>query len=241
VQQPANALAEKVYQRVKSEIWDFRLLPGDRFTETEMADRYGVSRTPVRDALYRLRREGYLEVSFRSGWNVLPFDFERFDELYDLRIVLESAAVERLCQGERLPPLDELRAVWLCPPSQREKDPRRMAALDEAFHCGLVAAAGNAELARMHAELTEKIRIIRRLDFLKDRRVDATYEQHAKILRLILRRKTTEALILLRSHIAESKSEVRKITLHMLHEARATLGASPQRPRSRKKASLSDS
>jgi DNA-binding GntR family transcriptional regulator len=210
-----------VYLQIKGEIWDFHLLPGDRFTETQIALRCGVSRTPVRDALYRLKREGYLEVAFRSGWSVQPFDFKRFDELYDLRIVLESAAVERLCQMEAAPALAELKSIWLVPAAERDSDARRVAKLDEQFHCTLVAAAGNQELARTHAELTEKIRVIRRLDFLKEQRVDATYEEHAKVLRLIMRRKAAEAVILLRSHITQSKNEVRKITLHMLHEARA--------------------
>jgi len=182
-----------------------------------------VSRTPVRDALYRLRREGYLEVGYRSGWSVVPFDFERFDELYDLRIMLEETAVERLCQVEGEQPLAGLKAIWLVAEDQRETDSHKMAALDEAFHCTLVEAAGNREMLRVHRELTEKIRIIRRLDFLKDNRISATYDEHAKILRLILRRKSTEAAILLRSHITQSKSEVRKITLHMLHEARGAM------------------
>ncbi len=220
--QRANQLAEKVYALIKGEIFDFRLLPGDRFTETELAERYDVSRTPVRDALYRLKREGFLEVGFRSGWSVCPFDFARFDELYDLRIVLECAAVERLCQTAGDLSLDSLRAAWLVAPAVREKDPRAMAKLDEAFHETLMEAAGNREMARVHAELTEKIRIIRRLDFLKEPRIAATYEEHAKLLRLILRRRADQAVMLLRAHITQSKQEVRKITLHMLHEARAT-------------------
>ena len=61
---------------------------------------------------------------------------------------------------------------------------------------------------------------MRRLDFLKKNRVDATYEEHAKILQLIAKRKTTEAQILLRAHITQSKLEVRKITIWMLAEAR---------------------
>ena len=224
-QQPANPLGEQVYLRVKAEIFDFHLLPGDRFTETDLSARLGVSRTPVRDALYRLRREGYLEVGFRSGWSVTPFDFVRFDELYDLRILLEEAAVAKLCQMEGEMPLAALKAIWLVPLEQRETDAHRMAALDEAFHCALVEAAGNREMLRTHLEVTEKIRIIRRLDFLKENRIAATYDEHAKILRLILRRKSTEAAILLRSHIAQSKSEVRKITLHMLHDARGAMRA----------------
>ena len=217
---PVNALAEQVYARLKGDIFDFRLLPGERFTETAMAALYQVSRTPMRDALYRLQREGYLDVEFRRGWQVRNLDFAQFDNLYDLRIVLECAALERLCQlGETPPLLTELAAIWLVPEAQRDGDGRRVAQLDEQFHAGLVSSAGNAEMSRVHAELTEKIRIIRRLDFTQPARVEATYQEHGKLLNLVLRRKSTEALLLLRSHIQESKLEVRKITLHKLHEA----------------------
>jgi hypothetical protein len=72
-------------------------VPGDRFTENEISERLGVSRTPVRQALFRLQQEGFVEVLFRSGWRVLPFDFDQFEQLYDLRMVLETTAVQRLC------------------------------------------------------------------------------------------------------------------------------------------------
>ena len=86
-------LATRVHERIKGEIFDFCLMPGDRFTESEVASRMQVSRTPVREALYRLESEGYLEVMFRSGWRVRPFDFQLFENLYDVRVVLEIAAV----------------------------------------------------------------------------------------------------------------------------------------------------
>lgn len=224
----AKQLAEKIHAHVKAEIADFRLLPGERFTESEVAARYGVSRTPVRDALYRLKHEGFLDVAFRAGWRVLPFDFSRFDELYDLRIILECAAVERLCLSDREVDFEGLRATWLVQPAEREARPKAMAQLDEGFHEALVKAAGNRELARAHAEVTDKIRIIRRLDFLKEPRIAATYEEHGKILRQIQRRRADEAVMLLRAHITESKQEVRKITLHMMHEARSPRSAAPQ-------------
>ncbi len=94
-------LAARVFESVKQEIFDFVLLPGDRFTEAEIATRMQVSRTPVREALYLLEREGYLEVMFRSGWRVRPFDFQQFEDLYDVRITLEMAAVKRLCEMEQ--------------------------------------------------------------------------------------------------------------------------------------------
>ena len=216
----ANPLAEQVYGRLKEDIFEFRLLPGDHFTETEMAAHYEVSRTPMRDALYRLQREGFLEVGFRRGWKVRNLDFAYFDDLYDLRIILEIAAIERICQmTTRSKQLLDLKDIWLAPKNEREKDGRVIACLDESFHMTLVSAAANKEVARVHAELTEKIRIIRRLDFTSGDRIEATYQEHAKILQLLLQRKFVVVSQLLRSHIEQSKLEVRKITLHRLHEA----------------------
>lgn len=217
---PAVNLATLVYERVKQDIFDFRLLPGDRFTESEVSERSGASRTPVREALYRLERDGYLEVMFRAGWRVRPFDFRQFEELYDLRIVLESTAVRRLCEADDRVPLDALRRTWSVPADDRESDMREVARLDEAFHCELVEHAGNREMSRVHREVSERIRIVRRLDFTKAPRVDATYQEHAKILRAITQRRADQAVMLLRAHVEASKAEVRKITLHMLHEAR---------------------
>jgi DNA-binding GntR family transcriptional regulator len=154
---------------------------------------------------------------------VLPFDFEQFEQLYDLRMVLETTAAQRLCADtERVDRalLDELVAIWLVPVSQRSNDMVRVSAWDEAFHCKLVAGAGNAEMARVHRDVTARIRIIRRLDFTKQARIDATYDEHGKILKAIQRKRGEQAAMLLRAHIETSQAEVRKITLHQVHLAR---------------------
>src|SRR5689334_19386809 len=117
---PKSNLAASAYAQLKSDIFEFRLLPGDRFTETEVAERLGMSRTPVREALYKLEREGYILVSSRNGWNVRPFDFEAFENLYDVRVILELAAVKKLCEMEAKPALDALKEIWLVPVERRE-------------------------------------------------------------------------------------------------------------------------
>jgi DNA-binding GntR family transcriptional regulator len=71
----------------------------------------------------------------------------------------------------------------------------------------------------VHHDITERIRIVRRLDFTHPERVIYTYVEHAAILRAILARKPARAVELLRSHIEGSKREVRKISLHRLHLA----------------------
>jgi DNA-binding GntR family transcriptional regulator len=217
-------LAEQVYATLKAEIHDFKLVAGDRFSEAELGNRLGVSRTPVREALFRLRNEGFLDVEPKLGWFVKPIDFGKLEQLYDLRIVLELASVMRLCTRPEDPPeLDALKDIWLVPVAERLLDARQVGANDEQFHATLVRAAGNDEMARVHWDVTERIRIIRRLDFTRPDRIEATYTEHAKILRAVIQRKADQAQLLLKTHIDQSKAEVRKITLHTLHEARARL------------------
>ncbi len=218
-------LAERIYGQIKQDIFDFHLLPGDRFTESEIAERVQASRTPVREALYRLQREGYVDVLYRAGWQVKPFDFRCYEEMYDLRIVIEQAALRKLCEQEQLSSsIDDLKRVWMVPREDWLSDPVTVSLLDERFHEILVEAAGNHEMARIHHDLTERLRIIRRLDFTYQRRIEATYGEHAEVLRCIVKRRAEQAQWLMKSHIEASKAEVRKITLHMLHDARHALG-----------------
>lgn len=214
-------LADTVFRELKDDIFDFALLPGERFSENEIASRLGVSRTPVREALYKLQREGYIDVAPRSGWSVRPFDFAVFEDLYDLRTVLELAAAERICAAERTPEIAELKSVWIVPAGKRLTDPWKVAQLDERFHETIVKAAHNREMSHVHHDITERIRIIRRLDFTEPDRIRHTYEEHAAIVRALSARSYREAKLLLTAHIASSKAEVRRITLHTLHEVRA--------------------
>ncbi|HEX3141105.1 MAG TPA: GntR family transcriptional regulator [Rhizobacter sp.] len=216
--------SEIAYRRLKAAIFDFILLPGDGFTESDMAGRLDMSRTPVREALFRLELEGYVKVAYRSGWSVAPFDFRKLEELYDLRVMLECTAVDRLCTMVPMPDLGLLKASWLVPEKDRKTDTAEVAALDEAFHATLVSAAGNLQMARVHADVTDGIRIVRRLDFTQPPRIAATYDEHAKILRAILARRADPAKLMLRTHIEASKAEVRKITIHKLHSARPAAG-----------------
>lgn len=216
-----EGVAERIYRQLKQEIFDFQLLPGDRFSENDIALRMAASRTPVRQALYALEQEGYVEVQPRSGWQIKAVDFDYLESLYDLRIVLELEAVKRLCilpaQIHPLP-LQTLKQFWLDAPQL--EDGAEVACHDEVFHMTLVESTGNPEMARVHREITEKIRIVRRLDFTQRPRVSATYLEHGQILLAILNRQLQEAQTRLHDHIAASQKEVRQITLHMLQQAK---------------------
>nr|WP_152693311.1 GntR family transcriptional regulator [Franconibacter helveticus] len=212
---------ERIYRLLKQEIFDFQLLPGDRFSENDLAARMGASRTPVRQALHLLEQEGYLDVQPRSGWQVRHVDFDHLEALYDLRVVLELEAVKRLCAlptDVRPLPLQMLRHFWVDSPPLT--DGATVASHDEQFHMTLVDTAGNPEMARVHRDVTEKIRIVRRMDFTEAARISATYAEHGQILLAILNHNLKEACARLHDHIAQSQKEVRKITLHALHQAR---------------------
>ncbi len=215
-----SRLADKVYEAVKAMVFDFELLPGARFSEADLTLRLNVSRTPLRQALQKLESQGFLQVLPKMGWFVAPIDFDVMDELYDLRILLECHAVQLLCDMSMRPQLNALTDVWLVPTERRLVDGTVVGKLDEAFHTSLVVAANNREMLRVHQDITERIRLIRRLDFTVADRVSATYDEHAIILKAILMNRTQEAQRLVRAHIEHSKIEVRKITLDALHEAK---------------------
>jgi DNA-binding GntR family transcriptional regulator len=219
----AVSLSNQTYDELKHLIFEFQLLPGEMLFENQLSEVLKVSRTPLRQALQRLEHEGFLVSRPKIGWQVAQLDFEVLDELYDFRILTESHAIEVLCKSEH--PRDlllDLCNVWLVPEVDRLHDPIEVGQLDEEFHATLLKAAGNREMAKTHFEITQRIRIIRRLDFTKASRIHETYREHGMILTAILGSRKSEAIRLLKAHIEQSKIEVRKITLSMLFDAKET-------------------
>lgn len=222
-----TTLAQTVYERLKDDIFEFRMAPGRRYAEQELADRLGVSRTPLRFALHVLAREGSLQrVSGHACWQVPAFDLGYYEDLYDFRTQIELIAVRRLCAMDPAPDLGALCAFWRVPKRQRNLDGQTVAREDERLHSTLVELAGNREMLRTHRDLTERIRIIRRLDFIEPDRIHAAYEEHARILGALLARRTGDVEMLIRAHIGASRAEIRRITLHRL--SLASRGAEPR-------------
>ncbi len=216
-----SSLADDAYLTIKQKIFSFEMLPGDLISEGNLVRLMQVSRTPLRQALQRLQYEGFLNAIPKIGWQIAPLDFNKLDELYDFRILIEGHAIKILCdKASSHEPLNELVKIWLCKASDRIQDGEQVGLLDENFHHQLVRIAGNHEMLRMHQEISERIRIVRRLDFTKSNRIQETYDEHAKILNAILDRRGAEAKRLLTSHIDQSKIEVRKITLAAMHEVK---------------------
>lgn len=213
---PASTnLPNIIYHQLKDDIFNFQLKPGQRLTETDLAARYAVSRTPIRQALYRLEQEGYVNVHFRSGWEIKPLDFGFYQELFDLRMILEKEAVKRLCEmnHEDSTELQNLKSCWLVELKYYQQDIQTLVLQSEDFHCALVRAAGNHQMAKIHQEISEKIRIVLSLGARREFDVHHAYADHGAILQCILRRDVAGAIHLAEHHVLHSIDEVKKITL----------------------------
>jgi DNA-binding GntR family transcriptional regulator len=158
--------------------------------------------------------QGYV----RGGWEVVPIDFKRFDDLYEMRKLIETFAIRKLLSQAAplsdvvLHMLDELEPVWNVPLQRRLREGRQVAALDEAFHHALVVAAGNEELTSAMQRVTDRIRVVRRLDFVYGDCVDDTYDEHVAILRAIRSGEAEQSASLIALHIephADTSSHLR--------------------------------
>lgn len=201
-------LADRVYGQLKGQLY-LTLRPGQRITESSVAGSLQVSRTPVREALQRLVQEGYLRAHLRNGYTVAPVDFAVVQELYHVRTVLELEAIRLCCAGGGQPPVArELERVWKVPRTRRLRETEAVSRLNTEFHLGLVALGGNRELARVHGEVFDRIRLLQRLDFTRDERIDATYDEHAAVLTALAQGRGEEAGRLLAEHISLSRETV---------------------------------
>jgi len=200
--------SEQVYAALKT-----RLLQGDfslgvRLGEVALAEEFGVSRTPVREALARLWSEGLVDRHPEGGFRPIAPDVTVIRDLYEVRIGLEHLALTRPFRSGTVHDQDrlaELRDDWqaMAEDDELEADPE-FVLLDESFHVGLAEAAGNPAVVEMLRTVNERIRVVRMQDFLTAERITQTIEQHLGIVEGLLDRDITAALGRFDTHLAES-------------------------------------
>jgi DNA-binding GntR family transcriptional regulator len=191
---------------------------GSRLTEEALAERYGVSRTPVREALRVLERESLLRYTPRAGYVVATVDLDEMDDLYAVRVAIEAEVAERIARRDERTTLEELLAFWGNPPPTDEAGDVGLVFADEAFHEALAQASGSAVFPGMLRNINQRLHALRIRDFVSPRRVQRTYDQHAAVLRSLLDGDARLAAAQLRSHIWESRSFVRASAMRALEE-----------------------
>jgi DNA-binding GntR family transcriptional regulator len=145
---PALSMVDSAYEQIRRRILDNDWLPGHRALEQEVAAELGMSRTPVREALMRLRNEGLVEVIPRHGMRVLPVSATDMQEIYQILTALECMAAELVAErhpsAKELEPLVE--ATKAMDKALKAEDLEAWAGADERFHQTLVDLAGNRHL-----------------------------------------------------------------------------------------------
>lgn len=214
----ANAAA-RVYEQLRLDIVRFAFLPGERLVELELTERYKVSRTPVRDALRRLEHEGVLVRGEKGGRFVRRFDISAYEDVYAVRTVLEIYAVRLLCERDGAIDHEALEERWrIGYPSQTTPLDGSYVVPDERFHVAIARETGNAFLASSIEAIHERLRISRSVDFSDRERIVVSESQHLEIAAAIRRRDADAAAALMESHIAQSKREIREISVRILEK-----------------------
>lgn len=199
--------SEELAGLLRAEIVADALPAGARLTEESIAERFGVSRTPVREALRALEREALLEYRPHAGYVVAAVSTGDMDDLYTIRVSIEEQVAARLALAPSLDALTPLEMFWSASANMRGADVSLVFA-DEQFHEGLAIASGSAVFSELLRNINHRLHVLRIRDFADAERVWRTFDQHAGILRALRARDARLARALLRAHIWESHSFV---------------------------------
>lgn len=223
-----KATAQSIYDELRRMIMDFKIDPGVRFTETQVASFFNVSRTPVRAALQRLEVEGQIIVRPKQGCFVRTIDMVQISDFYDVRVALERMVIENLMSApnnrQALDTVAELARKW---------DPERkqfgsvvseeLKYEEEMFHIELAETTRNQALVNYLDDLNQHIRAVRRLGWPDQVSVDDTYKEHYRICEFILANDKTGAEEEMVNHIRKSQDMASRITLKQLYDHKKTV------------------
>lgn len=169
-----ESLTERVYAMLRTEILTCVLEPGREVSEAELAERFDVSKTPVREALAHLRSEGLVRTFPRRGYQVVPVTFGDMNELFDLRTILEAGAAELACQRITDAEIDNLnRLADVVYDRSEQPSLKRFVQANRDFHIAIAKASGNERLYQL---LSRQIDELERFFFLGARLRDVSNE-----------------------------------------------------------------
>ena len=187
--------------------------PGERLKEQELAREFGISRTPVRDALRELAEDGLVEIMPKQGARVVGFDADDVEVIYDIRLSLELLALGyagRLLSLERL---RELRAAVL--KAGAGGDHIEHEKTDARLHNYIIEVSGKRRIISMLARMFRLIQHFRELGFRDQEVCSLATKEHLELIDALIIRDIEEARAVLRKHLEHSKS---KAISHLVHE-----------------------
>lgn len=208
-----ESLHQQTYHALRTAILSGELPPGDRLVETQLAQQLEVSRTPIREALRQLQREGLVEVDSSGGLRVITISVVDAVHLYDCRIALEQAAVRDACQHASDAVLAELQQSV----TQAERAVQRQAStlntfemlnLDYQFHRRIAESTGNIWLTGLLDQVFDKMMLLRVQTTRHNPKVLDICSEHRLICTAIATRETDTAIAAIYNHLTASKQRV---------------------------------
>ncbi len=187
------------YRRLLEDIGNGHLAPGARLRETELAERFGISRTPIREAIRQLEADGLVVHMPRQGATIRVLDYSEVMELYEMRAVLEGTAARLAARAASDLELDELET--LNSELSQAGDVRTAYELNRQFHMTLLDAAKNRYLIKSVNALQKTLLIIGTSTLAEADRAQQAVKEHADLLVALKARDGVRAEELMRAHI----------------------------------------
>lgn len=153
-------VVEEVVKGIRAMIMSAAFRPGERLIEEPLAEHFGVSRPPIREALRVLQRDGIVTSIPRKGFIVIPISADDVREIYELRWILERSALEAAMPITDEVRLDPLRAaIERMSDDSAQTDPDEMLSANSAFHIALVDLAGNSRLSAAYSTIATQLQM----------------------------------------------------------------------------------
>jgi DNA-binding GntR family transcriptional regulator len=188
VRSATGSLARRAYDALKQDILTCELAPGAQIFEGELAARYEMSKTPVREALNLLGQEGLVQVLPRRGYLVAPVTLRDVQEVFQLRLLLETAAAEQAAEHVTEQGLRQLKALVDVRYTYRDRvSYARFLRANREFHVAVAESSGNRRLAAFVAKLLEDMERILHLGLdLRDSAAEMAAE-HQELVDALLK------------------------------------------------------
>jgi len=197
-------LRDIIFEKLNAAIMDGTLVQGQKITEQQISKEFGVSRTPVREALYKLTATGLIRIIPHQGFLVSKWSAKEIKDVFEIRIVLERLAIELFIKNYSQRNVDTLGDILQkMEDAARESNFVEAAKMNNDFHDLIVKQCGNDEIFHIMEPLKNRISIFRLISISIPLRVNTSLEEHRTILRSISRKDVERAKSLIEAHIGK--------------------------------------
>jgi DNA-binding GntR family transcriptional regulator len=204
-----DSLAEQAYQAIRKDIFTCVLDPGKQIAQSQLVERFDFGITPIREALKRLEQEGFVRSIPRFGYVVSPITMKDVEDVYDLRLILEEAAVRKAIEhasDEELARIKECTSFTYV--YQDRETYLHFLEHNISFHHAIALASGNRKLAAMLAEVLQEMTRIFHLGLeLRDSAEEMRHE-HVLLAEALCARDAGRAVEIVREQILTSRKRV---------------------------------